>query len=442
MKVLLVSPPFYKPYTKGQTMADAIPLGLGYVASYSLSKTNAEIKIIDYGIETYSDDIWKQTLSDYKPDVIGFSALTLGYQQVNKMATIARGTNALLVSGGAHSTIIPEDLLETCDVAIRGEGEVTFYEIISGKKFEDIDGIAYKHKGRVWKNNDRKRIENLDELPMPAYQLFKHYNLYSVTSSRGCPFACSFCSNLVLWNRVMRLRSSANVVNEIEILNKRYGIKHLIFQDDTFNLTVKRGLDICNEIIERKIDMQFTMAMRANKECVSIELFERMKEAGCIKLEFGVESGSNKILKSLNKNLTVKEASNAIRMAHKVGIKSVRGFFMVGNWDETPFDIVKTWWFIARNPVDPILTVSTPLPATALYKKSKELGYLDEVNWANVNWVTPIARTNKMSKRTILWMYYLTVLFVHLPARTFRGNSKDLIKGIWNYALRKLRIIK
>ena len=413
-----------------------MPLGLGYVASYAMSKTDAQFKVVDYGIEKYSDAIWRQTVSDYSPDVVGFSALTLGYQQVNKMAMIAREFNPLLIAGGAHATIIPEDLLGTCDVAVRGEGEETFYEIISGKKFQDINGIAYNHKGRVWKNDNRKRIDNLDELPMPAYQLFnmKGYKQYGVIGSRGCPYNCLFCASTALWNRIMRLRSPANIVNEIQIL-KTYGAEQIVFQDDTFNLTIQRGLSICNEIIERKLNISFTTQMRANKECVSPELFTKMKEAGCVEMTFGIESGSDKIMKSLNKNLTVQEASSAVKMAHQVGI-STKGFFMVGNWDETPVDIIKTWWFVARNPIDTVLTVCTPLPGTQLYKNSQK--YLENEDWSNVNWVTPIARTDKMSKRTILAMYYLTVILVHLPAHIRSGNAKGLLKEIWNYTLNKV----
>jgi anaerobic magnesium-protoporphyrin IX monomethyl ester cyclase len=442
-KVLLVSPPYYKPYSKGQTIADGMPLGLGYIASYALSKMDVDIKVIDYGIEQYSDDIWKQVVNDYKPDIIGFNTLTLGYQQVLKMARLVKG-NALIVAGGAHATIMPQDMLQECDIIVRCEGEITFSEILSGKPLQNIDGIAYKYDGQIRLNNDRKRIDNLDELPIPAYQLFnmKGYRIYGILGSRGCPYDCLFCASPVLWNRVMRLRSPKNIVNEIQYLTENYEVKHIFFQDDTFNLTIKRGIDICDEMIERNLGITFATQMRANKECVSDDLFRKMKEANCVEMSFGIESYSNKVMKALNKNLTTDEAKQAVRMAHRERIKSVKGFFMIGNWDETPIDILKTWWFIIRNPIDTTLTVCTPLPGTKLYKQSKGMGYLDNVDWSKVNWVTPIARTNKMSKQTILLYYYLTVLFIHLPAHIRNRNSKRLLSGIWNYGLKKMRLIK
>jgi len=444
-KVLLVSPPYYKPYSKGQFIADSMPLGLGYIAAYALSKLEIDVKIIDYGIEKYSDDIWKQEITDYCPDIIGFSALTLGYRQVIKMAKIVGELkrSITILSGGAHSTIMPNDMLERCDIAVRGEGEISFFEILSGKRLQDIDGITYNRDGCVWSNKDRQRIDNLDELPMPAYQLFdyKMYRQHSIIGSRGCPYNCVFCASPVLWNRIMKLRTPANIVNEIQFLNTTYDVKHIVFQDDTFNLTPQRGIEICDEIMKRGLNISFSTQMRANKECVSNDLFERMKQANCVDVTFGIETGSNKVMKSLNKHLTVKEAGNAVKMAHQAGIRHVKGFFMVGNWNETTLDIVKTWYFIIRNPIDTVLTVCTPLPATDFFAKLKTLGYIDKVDWTKVDWVTPVSRTDKMSKSTILLFYYMTVIFIHLPAHIRSGNPKGLIKGIWNFGMNKLRLV-
>ena len=362
---------------------------------------------------------------------------------MNKMADMVRAVkkNIIIVSGGPHATIMPNDILESCHVAVRGEGEISFSEVLSGKNLQDIDGITYKNNGNICSNKERQRIDNLDELTIPAYELFdfKGYNQHSIIGSRGCPYNCVFCASPVLWNRKLKLRTPANIIDEIQHLNSTYGVKHIVFQDDTFNLTPQRGIDICDEIINRGLNITFSTQMRANAECVSNDLFEKMKRANCVEVTFGIETGSNKILKSLNKNLTVKEAGDAVHKARKAGICHVRGFFMVGNWNETPADVIKTWYFVVRNPVDTVLTVCTPLPGTDFFMKLKTLGYIDEVDWTKVNWVTPVSRTNKMSKSTILLLYYMTVMFIHLPAHVRSGNAKELIKGMWNFGMNKVR---
>lgn len=442
-KVLLVSPPYYKPYSDGQYVADSAPIGLGYVASYALSKLDVDIKLVDYGIEQYSDIKWADLLDEYKPDVVGFNTLTLGFQQVIKMARLSKSlSKAMLVSGGAHSTIKPEELLSVCDVAVQGEGEQTFVEVLQGKRLFDISGICFKFKDMVIHNPERERISDLDSLPFPAYDLmpFDKYKGWGVIGSRGCPFVCDFCESPVLWHRIMKLRSPKNIVDEIELLYRKYSVNHVLFEDDTFNLTPKRGIDICDELINRELGITFAVQMRANKECVSEQLLSKMKQAKCVETLFGVETGSKKVMESMNKNLSIDEASQAIQLAHKSGIKHVKGYFMVGNWNESIKDILKTWRFIIGNPVDTVLTVCTPLPSTEFDRKLRLNGYIDKVDWSKVNWVTPLSRTDKLSQRSIQFMYYLTVIFIHFPAHVFRGgNTKGLFKGIWNFVANKIR---
>ena len=442
--VLLVSPPYYKAYSRGQYMADSMPSGLGYIASYLQEKNRAEVKIIDFGICEYSNQIWANDIVNFKPNYIGFSTLTLGYQQVIKMAKIAREINPdiILISGGPHATVCPEDMLEYCDIVIQGEGEETFSEVISGRPLAEIEGITYRVQGQNMSRKSRQRIHNLDDLPFPAYDKFNMsaYKQHGIMGSRGCPFACSFCASPVLWGRVLKLRTAANILDEIQMLHEKYGIKTIVFQDDTFNLKPERGIAICDEIIKRRLNesMSFTVQMRANKECVSPALFFKMKEANCTELTFGIESGSDKVLEAINKNLTASEARNAIRMARNAGISHVKGFFMIGNWKETPVDILRTWYFIAVNPVDTIFTASTPLPGTTLYEKSKASGYIKTVDWSKVDWVTPISRTDKLPKSAVKVFYFLTVIFIHFPAHIRSGNAKGLLKSIWNFGLNNL----
>ncbi len=451
MKVMLVCPPFYKAYSAGQYQSESAPLGLGYIASYALSKiSDIDLKIADYGIGTYTGRKWQEDLYDFKPDVIGFSTLTLSYKTVMRMAELAKavGKRPLLVSGGPHASIMPEEVLQQCDIAVRGEGERTFLEILQGKPLPEINGISYRNNSHIISNPDRERIDNLDMLPFPKPSLFEYktyseYPTWRLQAARGCPYNCVFCSSVAQWHRITKFRSPGNIVSEIDYLVNDMGVNKVIFQDDTFNVNIKRALDICNLIIEKGLHKKaiFYVQMRANRECVSPALFERMVEANFTEMTFGIETGSDRVMKSINKNLTVAEAGNAVKMAHKAGIKSVKGFFMIGNWGESFSDVVKTWRFIASNPVDTTLTVCTPLPGTDFYNNLKAKGYLDSnVDWSKVDWVTPLSRTDKLPKWAIKWLYYITVICFHLPAHLFRGNrgqAKGLLRVMFNYIFRR-----
>lgn len=456
-RVMLVSPPFYKPYSaKGnkQVQADSAPLGLGYIASYILHEApRLEVKITDFGVEAFSPDRWRQELEVFKPQVVGLSILTLGYSQAMVLAKLAKefDPGILTVAGGPHATLEPEQCLNHCDIVVRGEGERSFYEILQGQDLDTIQGISYRRDGKIVHNKERERIQDLDSLPSPAYHLFhmekyRQFPGWGIMGSRGCPYDCIFCASPKLWGRVIKFRSPQNLVDEIQYLHDEFGIQYIIFQDDAINMSRTRAFEICDEIIRRDLHkkVSFECQTRANRACVSLDLFRKMREANFVHFTFGVESGSDKVLKSLQKSLTVNEAREAIKMARQAGIPTVTGFFMVGNWGETIWDVAKTWYFVFSNNVDMVLTVCTPLPGTKFDSLLKRQSYItDEIDWENVNWITPLNRTDKMPRWCIYLLYYLTVIFVHLPSSLLRGRKKktrDLISNIIGYAYNKVRL--
>lgn len=450
MKILLVSPPFYKPYSRSQVIADLAPLGLGLLGAYILRELpDVGLRLIDYGVDLYSSEIWENEIKTFQPDVVGLGVLSLAYYQMIEMSNIVRkvNKNIIVVVGGAHPTLLPEECLDYCDIAVRGEGEITIKEILSQKPLETIDGISYKVNGMVKHNKNRERISDLDSLPFPAHQLFEldkyaQYPSGAICGSRGCTFNCSFCASPELWGRSIKLRSPQHIVKEIELLYN-LGIKHIVIQDDAINLSQQRAFAICDEIIGRKLNkvMTFECQARANEKCVSLEMMQKLKEANFTTITFGIESNSNKVLKAMNKNLTVRESRRALSLAHKAKIPEIRGYFMVGNWDENWGDILKTWWLVYTCRVNMILTVATPLPFTGFYRLLKEHGYIDKLELQNINWITALNRTNTMSKKSIQIAYYLTVVFVRLPSTIFWGTHKNtlsLLKNIVVMAQSKL----
>jgi anaerobic magnesium-protoporphyrin IX monomethyl ester cyclase len=426
-RVLLVFPPFAT-----EAAFDNPPIGIAYIASHILNKCpQLNLKLIDYTLGKFSPELYQKELRDFAPEIVGISVLTLNYPNGKLLAQLTKDVNPAIVTvmGGVHASLRTEECLEHCDIVVRGEGEETFYEIIRDIELSIIRGISYRKDRRIFNNEAREQIKNLDSLPFPAHHLLKMENYKSslgwgVMGSRGCPFKCIFCSSPEMWGSI-RTRSTQNIVDEIEFLNSKFGSKRINFFDDTLNIPQTRAIEFCDEIIKRGLHkkMSFSCQMRVNRQFVSPELFQKMKEANFVRVDFGIESGSERVLKSIRKSLTPDEARQAVRMARKAGIDRVFGYFIVGNWGETVGDVFKTWRFIFSANVEPAFSICTPYPATEFYLRMKEKGYLgDEPDWANFNAATPIARTDRMSKPSIFVVYVLSI-FLQLTCAFIRGGK-------------------
>ncbi len=417
-KVLLAMAPYprsVKPYWP--------PVGISYVASYLLARDpRTTVKAVDYTLEEFSPESWRDKLAQTRPDIVGISLLTMNAANAVMLARLTKEVNPNIVTvlGGVHASLYPEELAQDCDVVVRGEGEETFYEIAQGRELGKINGITYMRNGKVFDTPPRSRIVNLDALPFPAISLF-NVNQYiwprsgsgAVTGSRGCPFGCTFCASQNHWGRIIRLRSAKNIVDEVARLHQEYGFRRIEFQDDLMNLPQKRAFEICDEIIGRGLHkkLEFFTLIRGNRNLVSRELFAQMREANFRDIGMGIESGSPKVLKTIRKSITVQEASQTIKMAKQAGIK-IGGNFMVGNWDETIWDIFKTWRFVLRNNVIPAFWICTPYPGTEFARQLTAAGYLKAGQdwWARANAYTAITRTNRMGKRTITFVYFVSVM--------------------------------
>jgi anaerobic magnesium-protoporphyrin IX monomethyl ester cyclase len=215
------------------------------------------------------------------------------------------------------------------DVVVRGEGELTIVElaqrIINQVGLNSADGVTYRHQGQIVQNPNRPFIQNLDELPFPAY---KHYPLnkyrlfgklfFSVITSRGCPFQCSFCTTSRIFGKQYRARSPKNIGHELDVLKREYNADSFTFYDDTLTLDKKRLFDICDEIKNRKINIPWDCQTRVDQ--ISEEILARMKATNCQQVFFGAESGCQTILDAVNKRTTVRQNEAAIKMAKKTGL--------------------------------------------------------------------------------------------------------------------------
>ena len=430
MKVLLISPPYPKDkiFRKSMQNLGAIlpPLGIAYIAAM-LEKDSHEVKIIDgpawATVFGYDFKNLEKDMKDFSPDVIGVSASTSQIEHAKRTITIAKAVNkdCVVILGGPLISAEPKALLgfEDVDYGVYGEADLTFSEIL--KSIERKESLEGK-EGVIWRENSHVRflkpqvITTLDQIPMPARHLLKmeiyrpspaNYRRLPATTimtSRGCPYQCIFCSRPTE-GTAFRAHSAERVVEEIEQLATKYGIKDIQIFDDTFSLIPSRVEKICQGIIDKKLDVWWNCMTRVDK--INPELLNLMKKAGCYEIGFGIESGSDRILQFIKKATTTDAVRKGVKMTKDAGI-DVRGFFMIGFPTETKDEILQTINFAKELDVDVAqFMVSTPYPGTEMWEIAKTNGTISE-DWNSFTFYAPDKipfSSNILSDKEILSLY-------------------------------------
>jgi len=309
---------------------------------------------------------------------------------------IGKRYNSNTVVVGPHITAIPKQMMEafpTIDFGILGEAEETLAELLreadNDGDLSQIKGLAYRDNGNIIINEERNFIEDLDSLPMPLHELLpvdkyrlpyigKRYTF--VLHSRGCPFSCSFCRQIVMWKSKARFRSPEIICEELKYLNK-LDIHNIIFHSDTFTLNKENVIEICKRIIDSNLKIRWIC--NAREDLVDEEMLRWMKKSGCWMINYGIESGVQDILTKCNKgkNATVERARQAVLMTKRAGIK-VWGYFIIGLPGETPETIKQTSRFARSLPLDMVnFSVATPYPGTPFYQQAVENNWLKSVEW-------------------------------------------------------------
>lgn len=365
------------------------PLGLGYIAAY-LKKHGVSVNLVDCTFLKQEESL--RRIRHSKPEIIGIYSMYSMKDRTIEMADLLRDDCEMLVTGGPLPTTEPEDFLEYFDVVVIGEGEETMLELVNHKdgntRLSKVRGIAYKDKGKTKLTEPRGLIENLDAIPFPDRALFDNqaykdyyskkfgYTITSVITSRGCPFICDFCSRPVFGN-TFRTRSATNIVDEVEAVIK-LGYQRMWFADDCFTLNRRRLLRICDEIIGRKMKVDWECLSRV--DTVDRETIVKMKQAGCVRVFFGIESGNNDVLSLMRKQITTSRAREAVKVTKESGIK-VGAFFILGYPGETSKTILETVRYASSLPLDYLsYTLPYPIPGTALYDRVKDRLIVSEWN--------------------------------------------------------------
>lgn len=406
MRILLLSVPALE-----EVFENFFPLGLGYLAG-ELKKSH-EVKAYHYQKMSLAKKDTREKISFFKPEVIGLTCNTFNRGNVRLMIRFIRriDKNIKIVVGGVHASFCYEQILKQygADAVVVGEGEYKLKELCDALEkntpLELVKGIAYKKNNEVVLTSCREAVDNLDDLAMPDYEYARPYiersKMGFVITSRGCPVRCTFCSTSSFWGQKVRMNSVQRVVDEIEMLISDFKVKKIFFHDDTFNLGIFRVKAICEEIIARGIKIEWGCLCRVTP--VSEDMIALMVEAGCRYICWGVETGSEKILKKLNKNITFFQIKNAFEISNKfANLLSTAAFTMVGNPGETPETIEETVKFLNTLPFTDRLRsmVLYVLPGTLLYEGIKKEGYVKDENWFKYDTVPNYTLEN--SFRTLL----------------------------------------
>lgn len=379
-----------------------MPIGLAYLAAV-LEKAGHQVKVLDCAALSMSFQELKTRIVQFKPDIVGVTAMTPTVGSALKVASLVKevSPSTLVVFGGVHPTFMDKEMLrevDHVDVIIRGEGEHTIIDLVSAleerRGLKGVLGITYREEGSIYRNPERPYIENLDDLPKPGFRHFplEKYRVFGrkilpVVSSRGCPFQCSFCVTSRVFGRKVRMRSPINVVDEVEWLKKEHGADAVTFYDDTFTFSKERVERICEEIMDRGLNIPWDCQTRA--DCLSPELLKKMRDAGCEAITLGVESASPNILRAVGKGTSPEQNEKAVRIIKEAGI-SVIVSVIIGYPGETMKDVNLTLEFIKKlKPDDAYLCIATPYPGTELYRLVKEKGWKMLDDWSKYDTLTP-----------------------------------------------------
>ncbi len=338
-----------------------MPNGLRYIAAV-LKENNHDVQLVNFSGMGFEGI--KEKIKELGPEMIGLGCYTYNRHTILKICEIVKSVNKDIktILGGPHATLMYEQILanyKDVDVIVIGEGEETFLDIANNKVLENIKGIAY----RGGKTEQREPICELDKLPLPS----KYFSYRRLITSRGCPGNCIFCCTPAIWGTKLRFRSAKNIVDELEALNKK-GISFFVFSDDTFTAKKDRLIDICKEILDRKLNIVWDCRSRVN--FIDEERLFWMKKAGCISISYGIESGSEKILKNISKGITKEQIIKASELTRLQGIQ-MNFYLIVGSPGETEETIKETIEILEKcKPQSIIVSYMQITPGTRLNKTS------------------------------------------------------------------------
>jgi len=412
-KILLIAPPAFT-FKACSDINPLPPMGLGYLAAV-VSNMGIEVKILDCLIQGWgqeeeeneelirvglSEKAIADYIADFNPDIVGVNCqFSRQYKNYHRIFSVIKKVKpeCFVIAGGAHVSVCPQEVFkdENCDFILIGEAEESFRHLleclIKEEEFNAVDGLGFKYNGKMYINEKTKWIDNLDSLPYPAYEIMdldkyfgleashglRHRNRFSpVITSRGCPAKCTFCSAHKVWGSNYRFRSIDNVLCEMRILKDKYGIEELMFEDDNVTANPKWAKELFSRMIKEEFNFVWDTPNGVGVWSMDEEMIDLMKQSGCTKLNFPVESGSQKVLDTIiKKPIRLSRIKQLIKHCRKSNLNCGM-FLVIGMPGETIEDIWASFRFAAKcGCYEPHISVATPYPGTKLFQECMQKGF-------------------------------------------------------------------
>ncbi len=417
-RLLLIEPPFYRLFKDTYALVH-YPLSLGYLAAAVKTQSDWEVVVFNsdflpasdpfeaayftkYGFTHYQErlhdssaDIWqeiKAVIAAYLPTVIGISAKSANFAAARQVAKIAKEVSAdiLVVLGGPHPTQMGQEILahNDIDVGVMGEGEKTLVELLAsledGGNLGRVRGLVYRQREAAAITAPREFLDDLDALAFPAqfapevlhdYQRYPRSAFSRIFATRGCPYNCFFCNSKGVWGKRVRFRSPENVIREMRLLQESGG-QAIHFDDDTFGVNPGYLRALVTEIKERGPGLPWSCEIHVN--LVTAANIKLMREAGCSRIQLGIESGNNEILRQIRKGFTIEEAKAACQLVSQQGI-SLETFFMAGFPQENERTLKDTLEVIRSLDCDKVIySIFTPYPGTEAFEYCRAQHLIDD----------------------------------------------------------------
>lgn len=400
-KVLLINPSYQPSYgsAKAAIVNPIHPtLGLATIGASALAKGH-KVEVLDLSWRAYDPALIRDKILDYKPDVVGITATTPLMNQLRDMSVLVKDISwdIAVWGGGAHPSALPYETMRESllDAVFVGEADFTFAQALDAGSAAGVPGVHYRDGEDIIATERPAPIENLDDLPIPAWELYKPEDYRRMSRllcrrtpvtmaefSRGCVFKCDFCASKITMAQGYRKKSPERCAEEVARIHA-LGFREFMLADDIFTSDQKWAGAVCDAISARKLDMLWTCSNGVRVESADEELFAKLRRAGCYRVSFGFESGNDSVLKLFGKGgrASIEQGKTAVRMARKAGIDTT-GFFMLGLSPDTCETMQDTIDFASQLPLDMMkFGISIAFPGTAMFNAYVAKGLIRSFNW-------------------------------------------------------------
>lgn len=402
-RALLINPSYRDSYgsAKARIVDPIFPTASLLAIAATAEQQKHEVKILDLSHEQYDYHVVREEVLRYKPDVIGMTATTPLFNQARDISVLVKALSRdiLVIAGGSHVSSLPDESLQESmlDAVVVGEGDYTFVDIMDGEPLSKIPGIHYRDDdGVIRRTPPRPFVQNLDDLPLPAWHLYdsERYR-HSVSRllvrrppatmaefSRGCVYKCDFCASKTTMALGYRKKSPARCAEEVRKMWDA-GYREFLLADDIFTSDAGWAREVSDAIAETGVKMSWTCTNGIRVESADEQLFKAMRRAGCYRVAFGFESGNDEVLKRFGKGgrASLEKGREAVRAARAAGIDTA-GFFMVGLSPDTESTMQETIDYARTLPLDFLkFGVAIAFPGTPMFKEYRQKGLVRSYDW-------------------------------------------------------------